>query len=913
MEIKSHLTDLIEPETLRRIEGSLSAMFGMAAWISDENGVGIGSGSGFPRYVDQCLKSPAGREECERCIREGAAASSDADSLPGGAECLGGLAVFSAPIKFSDKTVGILSGGWVFTEEPSYDKICRVARRFGTDEDILSSAAAEIRIVPSAEAERAAVYIRDFAGILSEMAKKSAEVQKVNAAAVKAAQHRSDFLANVSHEMRTPLNAILGMTEMALHKDMSQDAKEYVHQIRSSGKHLLTIINDILDYSKIDSGEMPIVEVKYEPLSLINDVSSIVNSQIGSKDIEFTVDLPASMPRTLVGDNIRVQQILINLLNNAVKFTQSGHIGLKLEAVPADKDTVMLKAAVSDTGCGIKHENIDKLFKMFRQVDSKRNRNVEGTGLGLAISRKLLDQMHGSISVKSEFGKGSTFFFELPQKSAGAPYSADIRQNGLPAYINVGNQYLRMQLVRDLTAVGSKITDVSGRPTACGSSGYLIVSRERFGEDAKQLLHNNPELHGVILERYDSLEQFNDPNAEVLRKPAYSMNLYAAMGLCEGFERDESSDDEDLSFTAPDAHILIVDDNAINLSVAKGVIEPLGMHVDTAGSAAECIEMVRNCRYDIVFMDHMMPEVDGVEATHIIREKFPAYADVPIIALTANVSGGAREMFLKEGMNDFIAKPIELRDMVNKIRRWLQEEKIVLNSAQKKQAAPRKSEETDTLPQIKGIDTGSALALLNNKALLRTVMEQFYRSIDKKEARIRTLWKTNDIKNFTIEVHSLKSTAKQIGANHLSSVAALLEQAGNNHDMDFISRHTNAMLIEYQRLKQDMSKYFSEGESNSYYGDSGYGSASAGRGRTADPGKPMLAPATEEEKDLFQEMQNALDEMDTIQIDDAVEKMAAREFSPQDKEYLERLRNAVDEYDLDAAQEVLTDWRSHKG
>ncbi len=308
-------------------------------------------------------------------------------------------------------------------EAPVYEKICGVAAMIGGDENLISSDMAGVRIISNDEAERASVYIRDFARILSEMAKKSAEVQRVNAAAAKAAQHRSDFLANVSHEMRTPLNAILGMTEMALHKDMSQDAKEYVHQIRSSGRHLLTIINDILDYSNLDSGDMPIVEVKYEPLSLVNDV--------------------------------------------------------------------------------------------------------------------------------------------------------------------------------------------------------------------------------------------------------------AAMGLCDGFTRDESADDAELSFTALEAHILIVDDNMINLSVAKGVIEPLGMQVDTAGSAQEAIDMVRNCRYDIVFMDHMMPEIDGIEATHIIRSQFPSYADVPIIALTANVSGGARDMFLKEGLNDFIAKPIELRDMINKIRRWLSEEKIV--------------------------------------------------------------------------------------------------------------------------------------------------------------------------------------------------------------------------------------------
>lgn len=910
MEIKNHLTDLIEPETLRKIESSLSAMFGMAAWISDENGVGVDSGTGFPRYADLCLRSPDGREDCERCIREGAERSDDSKQ-PGRSECLGGLTVFSAPIKAADKTVGILSGGWVLMEDPDFDKICQTAKSVGEDANLLSSAMAEVRIISDDEASRAAVYIRDFAGILSEMAKKSAEVQRVNAAAAKAAEHRSDFLANVSHEMRTPLNAILGMTEMALHKDMSQDAKEYVHQIRSSGRHLLTIINDILDYSNIDSGEMPIVEVKYEPLSLVNDVAAMVNSQIGSKDIEFTIDLPTSMPQTLIGDNVRIQQILVNLLNNAVKFTHSGHIGLKLKTVPQKNGTVLLKAEVSDTGCGIKQDNIDKLFKMFRQVDTKRNRNVEGTGLGLAISRKLLTLMNGDISVKSEYGKGSTFFFELPQKSAGAPYSEEIKQNGLPAYINIGNQYLRKQLVKDLTAVGAKITDVSGRPSACGSSGYLIVSRDRFGEDAKGLLSSNSELLGIILERYDSVEQFNIPNVEVVNKPAYSMNLYAAMGLCDGFERDSSGEDAELSFTAPDAHILIVDDNAINLSVAKGVIEPLGMQVDTAMSAAECIEKVRSCRYDIVFMDHMMPEVDGIEATHMIREKFPAYADVPIIALTANVSGGAHEMFLKEGMNDFIAKPIELRDMVNKIRRWLSEEKIVPVSAarnQKQQPAAIQAESAGTFPRIRGIDTESAMALLKNEALLKSVMEQFYRSIERNESRIRTLWKNNDIKNFTIEVHALKSTAKQIGANHLSSVCALLEQAGNNHDIDFISRHTNAMLIEYLRLKQEMGKYFTEANKPVFL--SGYGTNS---GPANSPAPAAMAPATQEERDLFKEMQNALEEMDTIQIDDVMEKLSAGQYGLREMEYFERLKNAVDEYDLDAAQEVLTQWRKNKG
>lgn len=901
MEIKNHLTDLIEPDTLRKIESSLSSMFGMAAWISDENGVGIGSGTGFPRYVDQCLRSPEGRRECERCIREGAANTSG--ELPGRAECLGGLAVFSTPIKLNGDTVGILSAGWVLTEAPVFEKICAVADMIGADEDLLSSDMAEVRVIDNAEAQRVSIYIKDFAGILSEMAKKSAEVQKVNAAAAKAARHRSDFLANVSHEMRTPLNAILGMTEMALHKDMSKDAKEYVSQIRSSGRHLLTIINDILDYSNLNSGEMPIVAVKYEPLSLINDVAATVNSQIGSKDIEFTIDISADFPTVLIGDNVRIQQILINLLNNAVKFTSSGHIGMHLEAVPKGSDEILLRAEVSDTGCGISKENIDKLFNMFRQADPKRNRNVEGTGLGLAISRKLLTLMNGTISVKSEPGRGSTFFFELPQKTAGEPYSSGISPNGLPAYVNIGNKYLLAQLQKDLSAVGSKVIDISGNPDACGDKGYLIVSRERFGEDAKNILSSHPELRGIILERYDSLEQFANSSIQVVHKPAYSMNLYAAMGLCDEFTRAADLNDSDTSFTAPDARILIVDDNAINLSVAKGVIEPLNMHVDTASGAREAIEKCRNCTYDIVFMDHMMPEIDGIEATHMIREQFPSYSNVPIIALTANVSGGAREMFLKEGLNDFIAKPIEFKDIMNKIRKWLSEEKIIPITANQP-AAPLRKEEAEILPQIKGIDPGSALSLLNsNKALLRNIMQQFFRSIEKKEAKIRSFWKNNDIKNFTIEVHALKSSAKQIGANHLSSVAAGLEQAGLNNDMDYISRHTNAMLIELLRLRQDMSKYFTDSELSAYDD-----APSAAPSRD----EPEMKPATPEESDLFQEMQNALDEMDSLRIDDVLEKMAALKCTSREKAYLQRLRSAVDEYDLDAAQEVLTEWWSAK-
>lgn len=312
------------------------------------------------------------------------------------------------------------------------------------------------------------------------MAYKTYETIRLSKLAV---SQKSDFLANMSHEIRTPMNAVLGMAEMALREEMTPQAKQYIRQIRSSGKHLLVIINDILDFSKIESGKLDILKAEYEPLSMVNDLINIVNTRIGSKPLEFTLDLDPGIPRKLYGDSVRIHQVLLNLLNNAVKFTERGEVHLALSYEYIDDETIMLRAVVRDTGIGIKPEDMGKLFQSFQQVDSKRNRNIEGTGLGLAISKQLLKLMNGSIRVESKYNSGSVFYVELPQRVVSREPSVPCADSGKTAALLVGNEYIRGQLCRDLRSLHVEYTVLDGEEGAAGvQSGYLIVEKTLFSE-----------------------------------------------------------------------------------------------------------------------------------------------------------------------------------------------------------------------------------------------------------------------------------------------------------------------------------------------------------------------------------------------------------------------------------------------
>lgn len=885
-----YITDLVDADMLQQIQRAFSDMTGMAAITADSNGVSVTEGTNF---TDFCIKftrnTELGRKRCESCDKKGAEmalANDEACSY----YCHAGLMDFAAPIMANGEMVGSFIGGQILTEAPDLDKIRATAVELGIDPDEYVEAVKKVPVVSKRQLERAAHSLYVFASALSNIAYKGYALYQNNLEIEKASHMKSDFLANMSHEIRTPMNAVLGLADLALREEMSLAAREYIHQIKASSKNLLVIINDILDFSKIESGKMDIVEVEYEPLSLINDLTSVVCSRIGSKPIEFTMDIAPDLPKSLYGDSVRIHQIILNLLTNAVKFTHQGEVHLKIDFDRMDNDTVLMKTEISDTGIGIKKEDMCKLFNLFQQVDSKRNRNIEGTGLGLAISQRLLTLMDGKISVESEYEKGTTFFFELPQKIIDATPIVPKLEKSLKAALLVGNCYVEAQLMRDLNWIGAEYIDlVNDGSYEKLQVDYLIVEKVFLNQTLQDILKKNTNLQCLVLADYDSIDAADIPNIRMISKPVYSLSLYNAMGIQEINLKDMGIENDSFTFVAPDAQILIVDDNSVNLTVASGLLEPLSMNIDTASSAAEAIEKIHYVKYDLIFMDHMMPGVDGVEATHIIRRLVPSYNDVPIIALTANAIGGAKEMFIKEGMNDFVAKPIEVKDVVSKIMKWLPKEKIRPISKSEDSADPLPKADGSQIccevVDIKELNTKEAIAMLKSEKLYMAVLKEYYNAIDKKYRVILEYKEAERWQDYTIEVHALKSTSRQIGAVHISELAAEMEKAGNDKNIELINEKNGAMLEEYLKLKDILKPYFAD---------------------ISESGEQFAQ--FKEIMGMLDDLQAVLNKFDTLEVDAVIEKMSNNTYGGIDEVYFEQLKEAAESGDIDMCSKIVGEW-----
>ncbi len=614
------------------------------------------------------------------------------------------------------------------------------------------------------------------------------QLQKAHEEALLSSQAKSNFLANMSHEIRTPLNAILGMAEIVSRESAGRAAEGYALEIKHASENLLAIINDILDISKIESGKLEIIELDYYITSLLNDVISLSKIRMEDKPVLFTTFISRDLPAKLTGDEIRIKQILLNLLGNAIKFTKSGNIHLDASCT-RQNGTAMLRFEVRDTGAGIKAEDMDRLFMQFERIDTTKNRNIEGTGLGLAITKRLCEMMGGSISVESTPGEGSCFIVHIPQR-----YTQDVSIVPLQEPKNVLLYEAREYHAK---SIQKSIENLQSVCTVCTNQSELLqaLQKDRFDYLLTPTVHlskiktlkSERELSCtiVLLTEPGDLTVYRDVVTASL--PLNCIQLSDVFGNTGFFEQSKTKMNH---FEAPRAKVLVVDDNHVNLLVAKGLMSLYKFGIDTALNGKIAVDMVQKNHYDLVFMDHMMPEMDGIDATNAIR-KLPGdyFAKLPIVALTANALVGAKELFVNEGMNDFLAKPIETQKLNEILLRWIPKEKQ--QSAAPVSWAPTPGSEI----YIEGVNTSYGLKLVGGA--LRDyldVLSTFYQDGLAKLNSLAALYAQKDWQGYRIQIHAMKSASASIGAFRLSEKAKELENAAIRQDSGYIDAHADEFL-----------------------------------------------------------------------------------------------------------------------
>lgn len=492
-----------------------------------------------------------------------------------------------------------------------------------------------------------------------------------------AAETKSTFLANVSHEIRTPMNAIVGMSEILMRGNLDRRQEECVRCIQDSGKSLISIINDILDISKIESGKFTIQNGEYNLRSLLSDITAMAVIRIGNEPIRFWAEIDQSVPERMKGDRTRLQQIIVNLIGNAVKFTEQGYIKMSVSTQEMDGE-IYLQIKITDTGIGIKKQDMDQLFISFNQVDLNKNYGKEGTGLGLAIARSLSQMMGGDITVESEYGKGSVFTMTVEQESVGARSILEVKGAGKRKILILEkDEECRKYFEKALQQMNLPYHICARKEefeSALHSGEYKCVLGDKI--TVEELLSDPVAANiwvGVLVKQEEYLMPAENIQNFTVFVPLFSFQL---LRLLETYSSGEQSEEiSDVFRPLSEARLLIVDDNRLNLEIAESLLEPYQMEIDCVTSGKEAIQAVQDKDYDMILMDHMMPEMDGTEALKKIRSlSGEKYKTIPIVVLTANAVDGAREMFLEHGFNGFLTKPIDMHEMNRILERWVRKE-----------------------------------------------------------------------------------------------------------------------------------------------------------------------------------------------------------------------------------------------
>jgi len=623
-------------------------------------------------------------------------------------------------------------------------------------------------------------------------------------------QAKSRFLSIMSHEIRTPLNAIIGMGELALRSDSIPIMAEYAREIKQAGVTLLSLINDILDFSKIEAGKLEIVPVPYNLPVMVNDVVNIIRMRISEKPIRFFVNIDPELPPILSGDEMRLRQILLNLLGNAVKYTEQGQISLSIRKETVVKENkICLIVDVSDSGIGIKQEDKVRLFTEFTQFDTQKNRGIEGTGLGLAITKRLCMAMGGDLLVSSVYGEGSTFTALIPQT--------------IEAFVAL------------------------------------------------------PEDAGSSLKTVDNSAGLN--------------------------------------FTAPSARLLVVDDIAVNLRVAQGLLAPYKAVVDICLTGAEALMYIKQNSYDLIFMDHLMPEMDGVEAVSLIRawekeQTETRQKQVPIVALTADAVSGMREMFLKKGFNDYLSKPIEVARLDEIMGKWIPQEKREANEELRIKNGKIKSGNgeaySDTslsssffiinfsFPCIPGVDVQKGIDGTGGKLeLYHDVLAIFRKDVLERLPLLQTPPDSGTLPGFITQVHALKSASASIGAADVSAMAAELETAGRSGDLALIGKNLSVFTGKLSELLSGIKAWEASVKENKLKAEG-----------LPDTGTPDLSAALP----LLRELSASLKSKNAPEINRALKRIkdlsSQHQLDSKTKDALEQISDEVLIAEYEAAMEI---------
>ena len=620
-----------------------------------------------------------------------------------------------------------------------------------------------------------------------ESQKKAAEQERLIAESEKkhaneANKAKSSFLSNMSHEIRTPINSIIGMNEMILRECSDPNILAYAKNAKVSSNTLLGLVNDILDFSKIEAGKLDIINVDYEISSVLNDLVNMIKNRIEDKGLAFHVNVDPTLPIILNGDEVRIKQIITNILTNAAKYTHKGSVTLSVsyEKLP-DENALNMTVSVADTGIGIKPEDMSKLFGAFERIEEERNRAIEGTGLGMNITQSLLKMMNSRLEVSSVYGEGSTFSFTIKQ---------------------------------------------------------MIVKDEPIG-DFETSFRNSSLLSKKYKEK----------------------------------------------FIAPGAKVLVVDDTPMNLTVFVSLLKTTKMQIDTAESGQKCLNLCENNKYDIIFLDHRMPNKDGVETLKELKamEGNPNH-DTPVICLTANALSGARQEYIDAGFDDYLTKPIDPDKLEECIIEYLPDE--LIEKVMEEQTQPQQSCIPAFIYDIEELNIEEGRKHFPSDEMYMDMLKIYANTVFENVENIKALWDAKDIPALAIKVHAIKSSTRSIGGTELGELAQKLETAGDNNDMDTLNAHMDEFIAAVSKLGGKLESLASKQKID----------------------ESSLPPMTQEELEkCYSRIRDCLDSFDTDSIEEIITNISKHSVPEGEKERCRELSKALDNFDFEEMMKIVGD------